>query len=1347
MSIDQRSVLAKIKRFDQLIAYLRDQMGWPIEGDDFEEITFEYTAEELGIDAKNAAKIQEIKRLRPLSSKQPWGIFFVKFEPKRLPVIALRRILKQVALKKRASANSAERAAWAADDLLFISNYGEGEERQISFAHFAKAQDGHDLPTLKVLGWDNLDTALHLDAVARELTENLAWPDTDDDAEAWRKRWRGAFTLGHREVVTTSKELSIRLAELARAIRDRIKAALAIETERGPLTKLMKAFKEALVHDLDADGFADMYAQTISYGLLSARIADPTKKTADDLATHMRTSPFLRELMATFLNVGGRRGKAGGPGIDFDELGVSDVVELLDTANMEAVVRDFGDRNRQEDPVIHFYELFLHSYNKQLKIQRGVFYTPQPVVSYIVRSVHELLQTEFGLADGLADITTWGEMLKKHPGLKLPPLTDEANEKRTISPDEPFVQILDPATGTATFLVEVIDIIHRTLVAKWKQQRLTDAQQQAAWNDYVPKHLLPRLHAFELMMAPYAIAHMKIGLKLAETGYRFGSEERARIYLTNALEPWVRQLPLIGFDALAHEAAAVNEIKRHKRFTVVIGNPPYAGVSANHGEWITGLIDAYRFVDGQPLKEKKVWLKNDYVKFLRLSQLTVDTSGSGIVGMITDHSYLDSPTFRGLRNSLLRSFTDVRLLNLHGNSKRRESTPSGGSDENVFDITQGVSIGLFIQNERKDRSSLYADVWGERPQKYAKLLSTTVSNTDWISISPKAAFYLFTSVSVSASEEYASGWFIADVFALGSNGVQTSRDSLVLAASLKELTERFEWIRNSSVSDAEIQKVCESEDKSFWQLHRARRALKADLNWAKRASSYAYRPFDNCWLYASSDFVHRLRREVMQHMEHPNLALCVGRAGLVVEGSWNLVFTTKSICDHNFFYRGSSLNCPLYRYDEDELVPSPRAGERNRTHNIGNRFAVELARALKLKFDRQANLPVGLTPEDIFHYAYAVFHSPGYRSRYAEFLKIDFPRLPLTRNLELFRALARLGGELTALHLLESPKLDKPITEFIGDRNPKVEKITWSHDTVWVDKAQTIGFRGVRESVWNFHIGGYQVCQKWLKDRKGRTLSKDDIAHYQKIVVALAETIRLMQEIDKVIEKYGGWPGAFATNTDSSPIVNPEVDEEAKESPSAPIIRSTKSRDAEKNISGTASLFDDELREETGKTRRESTSDTSGKSENTPINEIDREEIICLVRQIFSDGVEREREPAIVEMARALGYQRTGPVIAEELDNAIRTAVRRGILNNSGDSLRLAARTIEQYDRDFLKDQFLASLGGKQWASRVNAIKGLARWLGFKRTGASIDENARSLINGLLREGRLESNGSEIRRS
>ena len=712
MPTDHRERLARIRRFDQLIAYLRDELGWPIDADDFEELTFEYTPEELGIDAKNAAKIQEIKRLRPLVPGQPWGIFFIKFEPKRLPVVALRRILGQVALKKRASANKSERQAWAADDLLFVSNYGEGEERRIAFAHFSKPPDGHDLPTLKVLGWNNLDTPLHLDAVARELSDHLAWPDDEEDTDAWRERWRDAFKLRHREVITTSKELSERLAELACAIRDRIRTALAIETETGPLTKLMKAFQTALVHALDKSGFADMYAQTIAYGLLSARITDPARRTADDFAAHMWTNPFLREMMEPFLRVGGRRGKAGGSGIDFDELGVSEVVELLDRANMEEVVRDFGDRNPQEDPVIHFYEHFLAAYDKKQKVSRGVFYTPRPVVSYIVRSVDELLRTEFGLEDGLADTTTWSEMARRHEDLEIPEGT---------SPDQAFVQILDPATGTGTFLVEVIDLIHDTMVEKWKARGHGEKKIQALWNEYVPRHLLPRLHGYELLMAPYAIAHLKIGLKLFEAGYRFASDERARVYLTNALEPaGDEQLMLDFLPALAHEAKAVNEIKRKQRFTVVIGNPPYSGLSSNMGPWIDGLLKgrlldgtatSYYHVDGEPLGERKVWLQDDYVKFIRLSQWLLDGTGVGVHGYISNHGYLDNPTFRGMRWSLMQSFRRIRVLDLHGNLKKKEAPPGGGRDVNVFDIQQGVAIGLFTKAAAA-RSVCHADLWG-----------------------------------------------------------------------------------------------------------------------------------------------------------------------------------------------------------------------------------------------------------------------------------------------------------------------------------------------------------------------------------------------------------------------------------------------------------------------------------------------------------------------------------------------------------------------------------------------------------------------------------------------------------
>ena len=612
MREQDRDRLQAIRTFPSLVKYLRDDLGWPIDADRWDDLYFDYEAEELGIDARTAAKIAGIKQLRPLADGQPWGIFFVKFEPKRLPVVALRRILSRLVIRKRASSRKADQPSWHLHDLLFISNYGEGEDRKITFAHFAQENGSSDLPTLKVLGWDDADTALHIDHVHKELTQHLCWPDDETDLEGWRESWSATFTLRHREVITTSKALSIHLAQLATRIRKRVNAILAHETDKGPLRTLMAAFKEALIHDLSEDDFADTYAQTITYGLLSARVSRPAGLVAENIIDMMPpTNPFLRDLLSTFLTVGGRKGK-----IDFDEVGINDVVNALRDANMEAVLRDFGDRNPAEDPVIHFYELFLKEYDAKKRMQRGVFYTPRPVVSYIVRSVHELLQSEFGLEDGLADTTTWGEMARKHWDLTIPEGTD---------PDSPFVVILDPACGTGTFLVEAIDAIYKAMTAKWRKAGKTDLYDiPRLWNRYVADHLLPRLHGYELLMAPYAIAHMKIGLKLFETGYKFASDERARIYLTNALEPPRAFQASFDVPALAHEAKAVNQVKRRQAFNVVIGNPPYSGISSNMAPWIDGLLKgtlpdgtstaSYYHVDGQPLGERKLWLQDDYVK-------------------------------------------------------------------------------------------------------------------------------------------------------------------------------------------------------------------------------------------------------------------------------------------------------------------------------------------------------------------------------------------------------------------------------------------------------------------------------------------------------------------------------------------------------------------------------------------------------------------------------------------------------------------------------------------------------------------------------------------------------------
>jgi hypothetical protein len=642
--------LRKIKTLPQLVAYLRDELDWPISSNNTEDITFDYEASELGLDKETAVKVKEIKQLRPLTGNQPWGIFFVNFEKKNLPVMVMRRILRSLVFKKRTSPGKSDRQAWHASDLLFISAYGEEHDRAITFAHFVEDEDLGGLAELRVLGWDDDDTPLKYDYVAHTLHDKFRWRGPfQRDPDMWRKTWRDAFELRHREVITTSKQLALSLAALAKKIRSRVRSILRYEDGFGQIRKLQTAFRKALIHDLSDDDFADMYAQTITYGLFSARVSRPAGIRGDNIIDMVPvTNPFLRDMLETFLNLSGRKEK-----IDFDELGIQQVTALLNDTNVEAILRDFGRLARREDPVIHFYEDFLREYDADKRIKRGVFYTPQPVVSYIVRSLHELLQSEFELEHGLADTTTWGEIVRKTPGLKLANISGDPDRYQPISESEPFVQILDPAVGTATFLVEVIDVIYRHLKTKWDRGGFKEMPELPAtsfprqptdfseyWNQYVAFSLLPRLHGFELMMAPYAIAHMKIGLKLWETGYRFAAQERAHIYLTNSLDPPEDFSDRLAFDApaLAHEAQAVNKVKRNKRFTVVVGNPPYSGISANMRPEAQRLVDAYRMVDGEPLGEKKVWLQDDYVKFIRKAQTVLESAstGSSDISQITD---------------------------------------------------------------------------------------------------------------------------------------------------------------------------------------------------------------------------------------------------------------------------------------------------------------------------------------------------------------------------------------------------------------------------------------------------------------------------------------------------------------------------------------------------------------------------------------------------------------------------------------------------------------------------------------------------------------------------------------
>nr|MBC8217898.1 N-6 DNA methylase [Planctomycetota bacterium] len=848
--------IRQVDDFESLIVFLRDELEWPLEAEDIENLYFDYDPEELGLSEDVAVNINFIKQLRPLAENQPWGIFYIDFEPKRLPVVVLRKVLQKLVVKKRPTSQKSNLPGWQMNDLLFINSFGQQDERAITFAHFHQEVENQSA-TLKVIGWDGQDTPLHIDRCLNELGHLRFDPDVD--VEAWKENWAWAFTTRHRHTITTSKRLAQELAQLARTVRIYAEQILRYETEGGRFKKTMAKFKTALIHDLTEDDFADMYAQTIAYGLLYTAIRGHVSGEVAVVAAErvrqlvLPTNPFLKEVMESFFDVGARRWSPEAEqltGIDFDELGINDIISTLkdERTDFDAILRDFGNKNPNEDPVIHFYELFLKEYDKQKRKSRGVYYTPQPVVSFIVRSVHEVLKCDFNLPLGLADTSTWAQVMKDHPNLKLP---------KGISKDEYFVQVLDPATGTGTFLVETIDLIYKTMTDYWQSQGKSEAEITALWNRYVPDCLLPRVFGFELMMAPYAIAHMKIGIKLYETGYGNFEQDKKRVqvFLTNTLEEAVDTSGYLDTldPALAVETEYANTLKKSNAITVIIGNPPYSGLSFNINPWIDGLLKgqipqgpevrSYYEVDGQPLAEKKVWLQDDYVKFIRYSQWRLDNVGAGIHGFITNHAYLDNPTFRGMRQALIESFNSIEIVDLHGNAKKRERCPDGSPDANVFDIQQGVGIALFRNIPSRNESSIcHAELWGSREHKYTMLRQETVGTSGFCPLTPNSPHYFFVPYDETNREEYETHCKISDIMKENNVGIVTARDALTVHNAKADVWRTVNDFASLPTEHAR-EKYSLGKDVQSWKVHLAQADINAAPLAEDRITPILYRPF------------------------------------------------------------------------------------------------------------------------------------------------------------------------------------------------------------------------------------------------------------------------------------------------------------------------------------------------------------------------------------------------------------------------------------------------------------------------------------------------------------------------
>ena len=892
--------------------------------------------------------------------------------------------------------------------------------------------------------------------------------DNTDDLEILLERFLNASIQ-----IGTPEALAKYLARRTRELQTQIAATL--NDQNSETYQMYKAFRDTLLFTLTPADFADMYAQTLTYGLFAARCTLPnatnfSRHTA--VGTLPRSNPFLVQL---FYHVASPRLETNVTYI------LDDIATLLQNVPTAMLRTAFTTRNPLEDPVIHFYETFLKEYNPKLRFDRGVFYTPPQVISYIVRSVDALLKTELNKPDGLADDDTL---------------------------------ILDPATGTGGFLLSVLDHI---------REYVTENYGTGDWNRYINAQLVKRIFGFELLVAPYTIAHLKLSLFLQAQGWN--TNERLGIYLTNALEQPDEMQPPLPFAAfISDEANEALSIKRDEPILVILGNPPYQRESANPSRvgrnltFIGELIENYKYVDETLIKGKdqKRPLQSDYVKFIRWAQWRIDKNGEGVIGYIVNNGFLDGQVFRGMRQHLTDSFNVIYLLNLHGSIRRQEAVPTDQKDENVFDISQGVCILLCVKERGNTAPAkvFYADMWGSREEKYNSLLETDVQSTQWTELHPTSPLYLFVPQVTEHIGEYEHGWNISEIFGKSSTGIFTSRDKVTIQHS----EEKIHQVVNDFIklSEAEVREKYNLKDSKNWEVRVAQSDIRSNPNINAHIAPIRYRPFDTRFTYytgKSKGFHTHPAPVISPHLfGKANVALCVCR--VIKSPIWQYALVTDKITEKCYISNRTSESSyvfPLYLYPDSEAL----LGSTERELNFKPEFLTALSERLGLPQTAPFQLPEGITPEEIFAYIYAVLYSAKYRQRYYEFLKYDFPRIPLLQDIDEFCILAEYGQELIDLHLLKDRNIPHRHL-FEGEGDGVVSKLRYEDGNVWINNTQS--FTNVPPEVWEYEIGAYQVCEKWLKDRKGEALSHEEIRLYPLILVSITETLRMMEAIDWVLE-------------------------------------------------------------------------------------------------------------------------------------------------------------------------------------------------------------------------------------
>lgn len=872
------------------------------------------------------------------------------------------------------------------------------------------------------------------------------------------------FAAQSPQTITSPQELAEKMAAKATLIRDVLFAILVADESRhdSELTGQFHAFRDNLINEISREEFADIYAETVAYGLFAARLHDPTPdgfSRQEALGLLPKSNPFLRNLF----------GYIAGSNLD-DRIAwiIDELAAVFQAANVGRILQGFGKLTGRSDPFLHFYETFLAAYNPDKRRARGVWYTPEPVVRFIVNAVDHVLRDEFGLADGLADTTrTTIEWDTGQADRKGRPITTKKSVHQ--------VQVLDPATGTGTFLAEVIKLV---------APRVKSAA-AGLWSQYVEEELIPRLHGFELLMAPYAMCHLKLDMLLAELEYQpTKAPPRLSVFLTNSLEEGARANQTLPFAQwLSNEVKEANAIKRDLPIMCIVGNPPYNPSSRNNSHWISTHMEVYK----SGLNERKINLNDDYMKFLRLAELLIEKNGKGVVAMITNNSYLDGTTQRAMRLHLMQTFTSIDIYNLHGDIR----SGRGDVDENVFDIMQGVSIVVMRRVPDQDTRVRYVDLAGKRAQKYKALTNAEQLRSKLVPIEPSAPYYFFVPrEAVKPRDDFS----LEDLFPVRSSGIQTKNDSVAIAWSAEE--------RDQVVSNFQSLPIEELESryppKKVWSTVAAR----ADISSGSfECRTITYRPFDvrhTVLTRRSGGFLGRPRFDVMQHIEESDISLVVNQK--FVGPEFSHVSVARSLVAHGTHYlgnRGQDIVFPMY-------IRVGEVGSSTRRANIEP--------ALYGKFEQiAAGASRSLDAMSVFDYVYGVLHSPSYRKEYAEVLRNGLPRIPWPRDSSEFWEMVDIGATLRRIHLLDPTELGDANFPFCGDGDGFVREYRLEGGHVWVNDTQH--FSNVAKECWDYPIGGYQPAQKWLKDRVGRQLTYADTRHYQRILQALARTRETVDQI------------------------------------------------------------------------------------------------------------------------------------------------------------------------------------------------------------------------------------------